>query len=255
MKIISYNINGIRAAIKKGFLNWLEEENPDVLCLQEIKATPDQFNTNEFKNLGYHCVWHPAQKKGYSGVAILCKKHPISTVVGCGVKSIDCEGRIVKVELNKLNILSCYFPSGSSGDIRQAFKMKFLNYFSHFVKNNKQGINTLICGDFNICHKEIDIHNPIVNRNTSGFLPEEREWLDQFLKLGFIDTFRVINPNPHCYSWWSYRAQSRKNNKGWRIDYHMLSKNLKNSIVDARILHDIHHSDHCPILLEIQQSL
>jgi len=252
MKIISYNINGIRAAIKKDLLGWLKKEKPDVLCLQEIKANPNQFSTGQFEDLGYHCFWHPAQKKGYSGVAILCKEKPRNVVFGCGTKHIDDEGRVLKVELDQLNILSCYFPSGSSGDTRQAFKMDFLNSFTNFVKNKKQGIKSLICGDFNICHKTIDIHNPLVNKNTSGFLPEERAWIDQFLSLGFIDTFREINPNPHYYSWWSYRAQSRKKNKGWRIDYHMLSEDLRASIVDARILNDIYHSDHCPILLEVK---
>lgn len=252
MKIISYNINGIRAAIKKGLIEWLKKENPDVLCLQEIKANPDQFNPLLFNELGYNCFWNPAQKKGYSGVAILCKEKPTNIIVGCEKNIIDVEGRILKVELKKLNILSCYFPSGSSGEVRQDFKMKFLNYFTDFVKHDQQGKNVLICGDFNICHKAIDIHNPITNKNTSGFLPEERKWLDDFLNLGFIDTFREINPNPDHYSWWSYRAQSRKNNKGWRIDYHMLSQNLKESIKDARILSDVYHSDHCPILLDLK---
>lgn len=252
MKIISYNINGIRAAIRKGFINWLKKENPDVICLQEIKAFDSQFDTTEFEALGYHCFWHSAEKKGYSGVAILSKKHPNNIIYGCGKKEIDIEGRILKIEFDNINILSCYFPSGSSGDLRQSFKMQFLDYFLNFAKNEQQNKNLLISGDFNICHKEIDIHNPISNRNTSGFLPEERKWLSDFLELGFIDTFRQINTKPDYYSWWSYRARSRENNKGWRIDYHMLSKELKSSIKQVDILKDVCHSDHCPILVELK---
>ena len=251
MKIISYNINGIRAGIRKGFFEWLKKENPDVICLQEIKAYESQFETSEFKKLGYYCFWHSAKKKGYSGVAILSKKKPNNVTWGCGNKEFDVEGRVLKAEFNNINILSCYFPSGSSGDIRQAFKMNFLNYFLRFSKKENLNKNIVISGDFNICHKEIDIHNPIANKNTSGFLPEERMWLTNFLSLGFVDTFREINPHPDYYSWWSYRARARENNKGWRIDYHMLSEELKSSIKNVGILKDVCHSDHCPILLEL----
>jgi exodeoxyribonuclease-3 len=252
MKIISYNINGIRAAIRKGFLDWLKKENPDVICLQEIKAYESQFNTNDFEKLGYHCFWHSAKKKGYSGVAILSKIKPDNVIWGCGEELFDSEGRILQAEFNNISILSCYFPSGSSGEIRQNFKIQFLNYFFDFVKNKNLGGNILISGDFNICHQVIDIHNPIANKNTSGFLTEEREWLSQFLSLGFIDTFRKKNPHPHHYSWWSYRARARENNKGWRIDYNMLSENLEKKIKSADILTNVYHSDHCPILLELE---
>ncbi len=253
MKIISYNINGIRAAIRKGFLDWLKKENPDVICLQEIKAHETQFNSSDFEKLGYHCFWYSAKKKGYSGVAILSKIKPKNVIWGCGEKDFDSEGRVLQAEFNNIKILSCYFPSGSSGEIRQNFKLKFLNYFFDFVKNRGLDKNVLISGDFNICHQAIDIHNPIVNKNTSGFLPEEREWLSKFLNLGFIDTFRTINPNPNHYSWWSYRARARENNKGWRIDYHMLSENMETQIKFADILTDVFHSDHCPILLELKE--
>jgi len=251
MKIISYNINGIRAAIKKGLLKWLKNESPDIICLQEIKANIDQFNVLEFEKLGYHCFWFSAQKRGYSGVAILSKIKPNNIIYGCGVPEFDFEGRIIKAEFNNLNIFSCYFPSGSSGELRQDFKMKFLDFFYNFIKRNKKDTPALISGDYNICHRAIDIHDPVRNKYSSGFLEEERKWVDEFLKLGFIDTFRLINPEPHQYSWWSYRANARLNNKGWRIDYHMLSNSLKDKIKDARILSNIHHSDHCPILLEI----
>ena len=251
MKIISYNINGIRAAIRKGFIDWLKEASPDVICLQEIKANVDQFNVKEFEKLGYHCFWFSAEKKGYSGVAILSRIRPNNIVYGCGVHEFDAEGRVLTAEFNNINILSCYFPSGSSGEIRQSFKIKFLNFFYDFMKNQKQGQHVLACGDYNICHKAIDIHDPIRNKYSSGFLEEERRWIDSFLNLGFVDTFREINTSPNMYSWWSYRANARLNNKGWRIDYHMLSDSLKHNIKDAEILHNVHHSDHCPIVLEL----
>ena len=251
MRIISYNINGIRAAIKKGFLDWLNTESPDVICLQEIKAQTDQFNTSLFEELGYHCFWYPAEKRGYSGVAILSKHKPKNIVWGCGNNQIDSEGRVLKLEFESIHVFSCYFPSGSSGIIRQNFKMQFLKTFYSFIKKNNRNNNFLISGDFNICHKEIDIHNPVANKHTSGFLPEEREWMTDFLNLGFVDTFRKLNKEPHHYSWWSYRANARNNNKGWRIDYHILSDKLKNNIRSVKILSNVKHSDHCPILLDL----
>ena len=252
MKVISYNVNGIRAVIRKDFLQWLELENPDVICLQEIKAHTDQFNPGLFENLGYHCFWYPAQKRGYSGVAILSKIKPKNVIFGCGEKQFDQEGRVLQAEFNNITIFSCYFPSGSSGNLRQSFKLRFLNYFYSFIKNLPQKQNSLISGDFNICHKAIDIHNPIANKNTSGFLPEERKWMSDFLKLGFIDSFREKNQAPDWYSWWTYRAQARANNKGWRIDYHILSQNLASRIKHVDILRNVFHSDHCPILLELE---
>ena len=250
MKIISYNINGIRAAIRKGFIRWLDMESPDIICLQEIKANPEQFDCKEFEKLGYYCYWFPAIKKGYSGVAILSKIKPKNVIYGCGLKKFDDEGRVLIAEYNNINIMSCYFPSGSSGDVRQKFKMDFLDFFYEKIKSIDIN-NLVISGDYNICHESIDIHDPIRNRFSSGFLIEEREWFSEFLKLGFIDTFRSINVHPHNYSWWSYRANSRKNNKGWRIDYHLLSNNLYKKIKSAKILKDVHHSDHCPVLLEL----
>ena len=251
MRIISYNINGIRAAIRKGLVSWLENESPDILCLQEIKANPTQFDVSVFEKLGYHCFWNPAEKKGYSGVAILSKIKPNKVIVGCGDSRIDEEGRILKLELNGISVFSCYFPSGSSGDLRQEFKMDFLEYFFSFIKDQPHH-NFIVSGDFNICHKEIDIHNPTVNKNTSGFLIEERNWMTDFLELGFVDSFREINKEPHWYSWWSYRAGARMNNKGWRIDYHMLSSQLRERIKRVDILRNVNHSDHCPVFLELK---
>ena len=249
MRIISYNINGIRAAIKKGLIEWIKKINADVICFQEIKAFKYQFDEQLFLDLGFHCFWHSAKKKGYSGVAILSKKKPNKIFYGMGDEKIDSEGRVIKIEYDKLSIYSVYFPSGSSGEIRQNYKMWFLKKFTKFIKHQKGAI--LVSGDYNICHRSIDIHDPIRNKNSSGFLPEERKWITNFLKLGFIDTFREKNKLPNHYSWWSYRAFSRQRNKGWRIDYHMLSaSNLKN-IKKASILTHVKHSDHCPIYLEL----
>ena len=249
MKIISYNINGIRAAIKKGLIEWIKQVNPDVICFQEIKAFKDQFNEQLFVDLGFYCFWHSAEKKGYSGVAILCKKKPNKIIYGIGEKKIDCEGRVLKIEYDHLSIYSVYFPSGSSGEMRQDYKMWFLGKFLKYIKNQKKPM--LISGDYNICHKSIDIHDPIRNKTVSGFLPEERQWLDDFLKSGFIDSFRYLNPEPHKYSWWSYRANSRNNNKGWRIDYALVSISLKKNIRKSFLLPEAMHSDHCPVGLEL----
>jgi exodeoxyribonuclease-3 len=252
MKIISYNVNGIRAAMTKGLINWIKETDPDVLCLQEIKASPDQVGVFEFEEMGYKHYWYPAQKKGYSGVAIFSKTEPKKVEYGCGIKEYDDEGRILRADFDNVSVMSVYHPSGSSGDERQAFKMKWLSDFQQYIDGLKKSkTNLVLSGDFNICHRAIDIHNPISNANTSGFLPEEREWMEQFLQTGFIDTFRHFNQQPHHYSWWSYRANSRAKNLGWRIDYNMASSQLENRLKSATILPDAMHSDHCPVVLEI----
>jgi exodeoxyribonuclease-3 len=253
MRIITYNVNGIRAAMNKGLVEWVGHAQPDVLCLQEIKATPDQVNTRPFEEMGYHLYWYPAQKKGYSGVAVFSKLQPTHVEYGCGMKDYDDEGRVLRLDFGDLSIMSVYHPSGSSGDLRQEFKMKWLGDFTNYVGQLQQNRpNLLLCGDFNICHREIDIHNPKSNANTSGFLPEEREWMEQFINSGFIDTFRHFNKDPHHYSWWSYRAGSRGKNLGWRIDYNMATQNLEHRLRRAVILPDAMHSDHCPVLLEIE---
>lgn len=252
MKIITYNVNGIRAAMNKGLVNWIKSAAPDVLCLQEIKAHPEQVDLTEIEAMGYYHYWYPAQKKGYSGVAIFTKTKPKHIEYGCGISEYDNEGRVLRIDYDDVSIMSVYHPSGSSGDLRQEFKMKWLDDFTRYVANLRQRLETLIlCGDFNICHKEIDIHNPKTNANTSGFLPEERDWMEQFINTGFIDTFRHFNKDPHHYSWWSYRAGSRGKNLGWRIDYNMATENLKSRLKRAVILPDAMHSDHCPVLLEI----
>lgn len=253
MKIISYNVNGIRSALSKSFLDWLKEENPDIICLQEIKASPEQLDTTVFTVLGYHCYWYPAEKKGYSGVAIFSKILPNHVEYGMGIPIYDSEGRMLRLDFDAFSVISVYHPSGSSGEHRQDFKMVWLEDFSNYIsKLNKKLPHLIISGDYNICHKEIDIHNPVSNKNSSGFLPEERAWMSRFIDSGFIDTFRYFNNEPHHYSWWSFRANSRAKNLGWRIDYNMVSSGMENKLKSAKILPEAKHSDHCPVVLELK---
>ncbi len=250
--IITYNVNGIRSAISKGWLEWLKDSHADVVCLQEIKANPEQLDLSLFEALGYHHFWYPAQKKGYSGVAILSKQMPDNVQYGCGIEKYDFEGRTIRADFGDVSVMSVYMPSGSSGDDRQAFKMVWLKDFDNYIMNlKKERPHLIICGDYNICHKAIDIHNPISNKNSSGFLPEERDWIDTFIKNDFIDSFRYFNPDPHHYTWWSFRANSRAKNLGWRIDYNLVSSTLEKQLKHSVILPDVRHSDHCPVLLEI----
>ena len=251
-RIISYNVNGIRAAMKKGFMEWLTATNPDIVCIQETKAQADQIPVMEFKAAGYHTYTYSAVKKGYSGVAILTKEEPKHVEYGMGIEKYDFEGRFIRVDFEGYSVVSVYHPSGSSGDLRQAFKMQWLDDYQNYINDLKKDFpHLLLAGDYNICHKPIDIHDPIRNAKSSGFLPEEREWIDGFQKSGFIDSFRQFNQEPHQYSWWSYRANARANNKGWRIDYIMASENLKDKLTRALILPEAKQSDHCPITLEI----
>ncbi len=253
MKIISYNVNGIRAAINKGFLDWLSDEKPDVICLQEIKAMHEQIPLLDFEALGYHHYWYPAEKKGYSGVAILSLQEPDHVQIGMGLPDYDREGRFVRADFGALSVVSVYHPSGSSGDARQAFKMKWLSDFENYVAQlRKERPQLVLSGDYNICHEAIDIHDPVRNSKVSGFLPEEREWMTQFLDQGFIDSFRHLQKEPHNYSWWSYRANARANNKGWRIDYNMLTDNLLPRLKNAGIMPEVVHSDHCPVWVELE---
>ena len=253
MKIISYNLNGIRSALGKGFGQWLEQNNFDVVCVQELKAMQDQVDSSLFEHLGYHQYWHSAEKKGYSGVAIFSKQKPDEVQIGCGIPGYDKEGRVIRARFGDVMIINTYFPSGSSGDVRQDVKMNFLNDYLPFIeKIKKENPKLLVAGDYNICHKEIDIHDPKGNKDSSGFLPEERAWMDKFFATGFTDSFRHFNPNPHQYSWWSFRANARNNNKGWRIDYINSSKELDAQLKSAQIMPDVKHSDHCPVLLELK---
>ena len=252
MKILSYNVNGIRAALNKGFAEWLSSADPDVVCLQETKALEDQVNTDLFEQMGYQHFWHSAQKKGYSGVAILTKTNPLNVQKGTGIEHMDFEGRVIRADYENVSVISLYLPSGTNLD-RLEHKFKFMDDFQVYIDTLKKDYPRLvICGDYNICHRAIDIHDPVRNKNVSGFLPEERKWIDTFINNGFVDSFRYLNPEPHQYSWWSYRANSRKNNKGWRIDYNLVSENLKNKIKRAYLLPEAKHSDHCPVGVELE---
>jgi exodeoxyribonuclease-3 len=252
MKLISYNVNGIRAAMNKGFLDWLTNESPDVIGLQEVKALETDLELRLFQDLGYQVYWYPAVKKGYSGVAILTKVAPKYVHYGMGISAYDNEGRMIRADFEGFSFISAYFPSGTTGELRQDFKYAFLDDVYGYIQDlNREQPALILSGDYNICHKAIDIHNPVSNKNTSGFLPDERAWMDKFVDLGFIDTFRAFNTNPGQYTWWSYRAGSREKNLGWRIDYHMASKEMENKLKSAVILQDVVHSDHCPIVLEL----
>jgi|TARA_Y100000385_G_scaffold87177_1_gene89733 exodeoxyribonuclease-3 len=253
MKIISYNVNGIRAAVKKGFIDWLKSADPDLICLQEIKAQEDQLDLSIFEQAGYlHNYWFSAQKKGYSGVAILSKTKPNKVVFGTGIASMDFEGRNIRADFEGVSVMSLYLPSGTN-QARLEHKLEYMDLFQDYINDLKKELpNLVICGDYNICHEAIDIHDPIRNKNVSGFLPEERAWMGQFLKNGFVDAFREFNSEPHNYSWWSYRANSRANNKGWRLDYTLVSQPLQKKLKRAVILSEAVHSDHCPVLVEFK---
>lgn len=257
MKIITYNVNGLRSALSKNFTGWLEAEQPDVVCLQETKAQPDQIPTLEFEMLGYRSYFFSAKKKGYSGVAILTKQLPDHVEYGMGIPRYDDEGRFLRADFGDLSVVSVYHPSGTSGDERQAFKMVWLEDFQVYVQElSKSRPKLLLCGDYNICHRPIDIHDPVRNATNSGFLPEEREWMSQFLDSGFTDTFRYFHPEEaHQYTWWSFRANARNNNKGWRIDYCMATPAVVPMLKDAYILPAIKHSDHCPAVVEIKHEV
>ena len=253
MRIISYNVNGIRAAIKKGFNDWLATEPADVVCLQETKATDKDIDCLVLEQMGYHHHWFSAQKKGYSGVAVFSKQKPDSVKIGTGHEVSDSEGRVIEVNFGDIKIINAYFPSGTSGEHRQSYKYQWLDEMYDYVNSlKKKHKKIVLCGDYNIAHKEIDIHDPRGNKNSTGFLPDERAWMDKFLEAGWVDSFRHLNADPHHYSWWSQRFPSvRLNNKGWRIDYIMLSKPLAAQLKQATILPDVKHSDHCPVFAEI----
>ena len=252
-RIVSYNVNGIRAAQKKGLLEWINEEDPDVLCIQETKAQPEQLDEALVNPEGYHAFFHSAQKKGYSGVAIYSKLAPTQVHYGMGIDRYDEEGRFLRADFEKYSVISLYLPSGSSGEHRQAIKDDFLKDFLPYMKRLiKEVPRIILTGDFNICHKPIDIHDPVSNKKSSGFLPHEREWFTDFLELGFVDAMRHFTEEGDLYTWWSYRARARERNKGWRIDYHLVTEPLIDILSDYQILSEVKHSDHCPIRLTLQ---
>jgi exodeoxyribonuclease-3 len=253
MKIYSYNVNGIRAAVNKGLVNWLAQENPDIICFQEIKANDEDIPKALFEELGYKTYWFSAQKKGYSGTAILSKIEPNEIIIGCNHELYDFEGRVISLAFDNFYLINTYFPSGSSGDIRQDIKMEFLDFYYDYIQQiNAKYKNVIVVGDYNIAHTEIDIHDPKGNKNSSGFLPEERAWMDKWFEGGMQDSFRLFHPEKKdIYSWWTYRAGARPKNKGWRIDYISVSDSLKKELKSASILNEAEHSDHCPISIEI----
>ena len=252
MTIISYNVNGIRAAIRKGFLEWLQQANPDIILLQETKAHKEQLDLKEIEEAGYpYHYWFSADKKGYSGVAILSKTEPKHIEYGTSIGHMDFEGRCIRADFDTFSVMSLYLPSGTNIN-RLEYKFRFMDEFQLYIDQLKTEVpNLIIGGDYNICHQPIDIHDPVRLKTVSGFLPEERAWIDGFMKSGFIDSFRYFNEEPDQYSWWSYRANARNNNKGWRIDYNLVSETLEDRLKRAVILPQVYHSDHCPVLVEI----
>ena len=236
----------------KGFTEWLQSDPADVICLQEIKAHQENIDFQQFEKLGYEHYWFPAQKKGYSGVAVLTRIKPDFVQYGNGHEQSDTEGRFIRLDFGDITLINTYFPSGTSGDERQTYKYQWLDEFYGYLNTLRATRpNLVVCGDYNICHKPIDIHDPVGNKKSSGFLPDERIWMDKFFESGFVDTFRHFNPDPHQYSWWSLRANSRNNNKGWRIDYINVSAPLQGRLKKAAIWQEVKHSDHCPVYLEL----
>lgn len=252
MRIISYNVNGLRSAMTKGFTEWLQSDPADIICLQEIKAHQENIDFAQFEKLGYEHYWYPAQKKGYSGVAVLTRIKPDFVQYGNGHEQSDTEGRFIRLDFGDITLINTYFPSGTSGDIRQTYKYQWLEeFFQYLDVLKKTRPKLIVCGDYNICHKAIDIHDPVSNKNSTGFLPEERAWMDRFFGSGFVDSFRHFNTDPHQYSWWSFRANARNNNKGWRIDYINVTSPLKERLKHATIYQQVKHSDHCPVFVEL----
>lgn len=253
VSIVTYNVNGIRAALKKGFAEWLATHPADVLCLQEVKAKRDDVDLSDIEALGYSVYWNAAQRPGYSGVAILTKPTPDAVYTGIGSSGIDAEGRLIRADYGDLTVITAYFPNGGSGEERLAFKMQWLADLREWLRELSQTRpHLVVCGDYNICHREIDIHDPVRNATVSGFLPQERAWMDAFFDCGFVDTLRHLRGDEkELYTWWSFRAGSRERNKGWRLDYVNVSESLRHHVKEAYIWPHVKHSDHCPVFLEL----
>lgn len=253
MKILSWNVNGIRAAQKKGFLDWLARESPDILAVQETKAQPDQLDAVLLNPPGYHVCWNSAEKKGYSGVATFSKIRPAQIKTGFGILRFDHEGRVLVTEFPEFVFLNIYFPNGGRGPERVQYKLEFYEETLRYVQNLKaQGKKVIVSGDYNTAHQPIDLARPEENQETSGFLPEERAWLDKWISHGQVDIFRKFNSKPEQYTWWDMKTFARKRNVGWRIDYHFVTQDLVANIKDASIHMEVEGSDHCPIGLELK---
>lgn len=248
MDIISWNVNGIRACLKKGFLDFLNQVSPDVLFLQETKVAEADLPDEVREPFGYKSVWHSAQRKGYSGVAVLTKKSPENVICGFGNDHFDCEGRVIQAAFNNTMMIGVYFPNGQRDEVRLRYKLSFYeSFFDYCNELLASGKQVIVCGDFNTAHAPIDLARPKENQQTSGFLPIERAWISELIRRGYVDVYRNQYPTMEKYSWWSYRSAARSKNIGWRIDYFMASAEIANSVTNAYILTDIHGSDHCPV--------
>ena len=250
MKLISWNVNGVRAIEKKGFLDWLSDEDPDILCIQETKAKINQLGTSLTGDHGYHTYWHSAERPGYSGVATFCKNEPYDVQMGLGVEKFDKEGRVLITEHENFLLYNIYFPNGQKDDIRLNYKLEFYDTLLPIIDDHvSNGQNVIVTGDWNTAHHPIDLARPKENINTSGFMPIEREKLDQYVSRGWVDTFRLFHSEPDRYSWWTYRFGARQRNIGWRIDYFFANQEFVDQIEDADIYDKIMGSDHCPVSL------
>lgn len=253
MKIFTWNVNGIRAAAQKGFLDFVRASEVDVIAIQEIKATPEQLDLFLRNPDGMHSYWHPAKKPGYSGVAILSRQEPLAVTEGFGVSEFDDEGRVIVADFPDYTLINAYFPNSQRDHARLPYKLRFCQEMLRFCqKKVSEGKNLVLCGDYNIAHKEIDLKNPKTNMDNAGFLPEERAWMDEFLSKGFIDAFRHFEKGPDHYTWWSYRPGVREKNIGWRLDYHCVNEAFTDRLKSARIHPHILGSDHCPVELRLK---
>ena len=248
LKIVTWNVNGIRAAVNKGFLDYLREEEPDICCIQEIKAKEANLPDEILNPSGYYGIWHPSERPGYSGVAVFTKTNPLNIQVGLGIPKYDTEGRVLQLDYPDFTLFNVYFPNSQKDETRLQYKLDFYQAFFDYTEDlRKSGKNIIVTGDFNTAHKEIDLANPKENENYPGFLPVERAWLDKIVNLGYDDVFRKFHQEPKQYTWWTYRFGARKRNIGWRIDYFFVNKEFLPMITDCKIRADIHGSDHCPV--------
>lgn len=254
MKLVSWNVNGIRACAKGGFLKWFENEKADIICVQEIKATPDQLEDNLKNPLKYHAIWNPAEKPGYSGTAIFSKKEPLSVQLGLGDSQFDSEGRVMIVKYPKFTLMNSYFPNSQREHARLPYKLAFCKKFLKTAEDlRKKGENVIMCADWNIAHQEIDLKNPKTNKKNAGFLPEERAWMDEMIKKGYVDAFRQFEKGGDHYTWWSYRPGVREKNVGWRLDYFMANEEFKDRLKNSYHRNEVYGSDHCPVVLELKK--
>ncbi|NDD92400.1 exodeoxyribonuclease III [bacterium] len=253
MRLISWNVNGVRSVIQKGFLNWFEAQNADLVCLQETKAREEQLDLFLKNPRGYQSFWHSAEKPGYSGTAIYARHEPQEVIEGLGVADIDREGRVLQLDFGEFRLINAYFPNSQRDHTRLDYKLAFCRaMLKHTESLRKKGKHVVLCGDFNIAHREIDLRNPKENVNNAGFLPEERAWLDDFEKAGYVDTFRSLTKDPGHYTWWSYRPGVRARNIGWRLDYFWVNQEFSDRLLSARHQPEVMGSDHCPVVLDLR---